>query len=182
MIAESLPHPPAQAPVSRHRRRHDKPITPSFWAVSCCICDIIGPASPKRERGLNPPARTGWRYLLVHAVGGWWCGQCQRKRNRLLPPKTRAHCADGPRPCRRVLCRYHLVYDISRKAPGDFKLPETCALDVAEANTEGLTLREVGSLLGMTREGAREILVLALAKTRHIATLRELSADDGEAS
>ncbi len=179
MIAESIPPPPhlvhVAPPRSRRRRHMRVQIIPAFWAVSCCVCAAIGPAATTRERGLNPPKRSGWRYIIVHGISGWWCRSCLRTRNRLLPPATRAGCAEGPRPCKRVLCRYHLVYDISRKAKDDFTLPESCALDVADSHEEGLTLREVGALLGMTREGAREILEIAKAKTRHIPTLRELA-------
>jgi hypothetical protein len=43
-------------------------------------------------------------------------------------------------------------------------MPETCALDLAERG--GMTLDQVGALLNMTRERARQIENAALAKMR----------------
>ena len=64
------------------------------------------------------------------------------------------------------MCRYHLMFEVSRKAPKDFELHGSCALDFARDHPEGSTLREVGELLGMTREGSRYSELSALAKIR----------------
>jgi hypothetical protein len=85
-------------------------------------------------------------------------------------PVTRRECRSGPRPCPWVSCRHHLAVDVSEygalklnfpdRALGE--LPATCALDVAERG--GLSLEEVGGLLNVTRERARQIEAAALRK------------------
>ena len=85
-------------------------------------------------------------------------------------PSCRAECRTLPRPCPFVSCRYHLSVDVTDS--GSLKinfpdqstadLPSTCALDVAERG--GQSLEEVGSLLNITRERARQIEVTALRK------------------
>ncbi len=85
-------------------------------------------------------------------------------------PKNRSACRTLPRPCPFVSCRYHLGVDVNES--GSLKmnfpdrctseLPATCALDVAERG--GQSLEEVGTLLNITRERARQIEVSALRK------------------
>lgn len=87
-----------------------------------------------------------------------------------LPP-TRGHCADLPRPCPHVRCRWHLYLDVHPRT-GSLKLnfpdlevegmTESCALDVADRG--GATLEEVGDLLNMTRERVRQVEARASAK------------------
>ena len=84
-------------------------------------------------------------------------------------PRTRGECIDGPRPCPFVHCRYHLatkVLEGSRQLKVRFipRGEDTCALDVADRGRH--TLEDVGALLGVTRERARQIEVSALLKLR----------------
>jgi hypothetical protein len=161
----------------RTGRRHGKralravPSAPRFFAVQCMVCDLIGPLAPKEDRGFSPAKRSGWRLLLLSAMRGWVCPDCLRAYLQLLPPETRGECADVPRPCPHTLCRYHLIGDVSRKAPKNFELPETCALDVVDRHDEGMTLNEIGQLLGMTREGSRYVLLNAVIRLRAITGL-----------
>ena len=67
-----------------------------------------------------------------------------------LPPRTRGDCASVARPCPHGACRYHL----------GSQARESCALDVADRG--GVTLGEIGELLGVTVEGARQIELRAL--------------------
>jgi Sigma-70, region 4 len=86
-------------------------------------------------------------------------------------PRTRAECADAPRPCPFVSCKHHLFLDVSSRT-GAIKLnfpdlevwemTETCALDVADRG--GTTLEEVGAIMNLTRERIRQVEVKALAK------------------
>lgn len=90
-------------------------------------------------------------------------------------PKTRGDCVDGPRPCPRVGCRYHLLLDVQGKghlainglksnATDDeivdrlLEMEHTCALDVAD-DTAGVVLERtrVGELLSLSRERIRQI-------------------------
>ncbi len=95
-------------------------------------------------------------------------------------PLTRADCAEGPRPCPYVSCKYHLYIDVSART-GAIKLNfpdleawdlgESCALDVADRG--GTTLEDVGAIMNLTRERIRQVEVKALAK---LEALRDMLA------
>lgn len=88
-------------------------------------------------------------------------------------PGSREQCANGPRPCPFVSCRYHLYLDVNPRT-GSIKLnfPDkevwelefTCALDVAEQG--GITLERAGEILNLTRERIRQMEVDGLRKLR----------------
>ncbi len=78
----------------------------------------------------------------------------------MRPPKTRKDCENIARPCPHILCKYHL-WPITRKSLDE--LPkESCCLDIAEYG--GLTLEEIGQILGLTRERIRQIEISAIRK------------------
>ncbi|HVJ16086.1 MAG TPA: sigma factor-like helix-turn-helix DNA-binding protein [Polyangiaceae bacterium] len=95
-------------------------------------------------------------------------------------PRTRAECAEGPRPCPFVSCKHHLFVDVSPRT-GAIKLnfpdlevwdlAESCALDVADRG--GTTLEDVGAIMNLTRERIRQVEVKALAK---LEALRDMNA------
>lgn len=95
-------------------------------------------------------------------------------------PRVRSECADGPRPCPYVSCKYHLYIDVSPRT-GAIKLNfpdlevwemgESCALDVADRG--GTTLEDVGAIMNLTRERIRQVEVKALAK---LEALRDMMA------
>lgn len=96
-------------------------------------------------------------------------------------PTTRAECPES-RPCPWVGCRYHLYLDVNPKTGAlrlrfpdrdPLEMAESCALDVAErsARQGGLTLKEVGRALNLTKERIRQIQVEALdnmGEDRHL--------------
>jgi hypothetical protein len=95
-------------------------------------------------------------------------------------PRTRAECAEGPRPCPFVSCKYHLFIDVSSKTGAIklnfpdlevWELNESCALDVADRG--GTTLEDVGAIMNLTRERIRQVEVKALAK---LEALRDMMA------
>src|SRR5262245_26442871 len=95
-------------------------------------------------------------------------------------PRVRAECADGPRPCPYVSCKYHLYIDVSpRTGAMKLKFPElevwelgeSSALDVADRG--GTTLEDVGAIMNLTRERIRQVEVKALAK---LEALRDMMA------
>ena len=103
-------------------------------------------------------------------------------------PKTRAECAEGPRPCPHVSCRHHLYLDVSPKT-GAIKLnfPDlevwemaiSCALDVADGGA--VTLEDAGSILNLTRERIRQLELKALSRLEALGdmlALRELVDPD----
>lgn len=69
----------------------------------------------------------------------------------LTPPIVRSDCEDYLRPCPWE-CRYRLSTDFKTN----------CALDIADANPDGMTLEEVGELFNLTRERIRQIEAKAL--------------------
>ncbi|HMJ13798.1 MAG TPA: sigma factor-like helix-turn-helix DNA-binding protein [Polyangiaceae bacterium] len=95
-------------------------------------------------------------------------------------PHARLECAEGPRPCPFVSCKYHLFIDVSPRT-GAIKLNfpdlevwdmgESCALDVADRG--GTTLEDVGAIMNLTRERIRQVEVKALAK---LEALRDMMA------
>lgn len=96
------------------------------------------------------------------------------------PPRTRADCEKGPRPCPWLACRYNLAPDAKRadhesrqfETRRSAGVTDTCALDVADRGEH--TLEEVGELLGMTKERARQIEERGLAKFRRLMTKAKL--------
>ena len=91
-------------------------------------------------------------------------------------PRTRAECPDTSEgPCPWVSCKYHLYLDVNDRTgsiklnfPGleVWELPDTCALDVAERSSEGITLERVGEAINVTRERVRQIEARAMRKAR----------------
>jgi len=153
---------------------------PVLWAVSCAICNTVGPVARARDKTARSAGRGQFELRTIGGISGWMCGTCCRIHDAMRPPATRAECEFGPRPCPALLCRYHLAFDVSRKADKNFKLAHTCALDFARDNPQGATLREVGALLGMTREGSRYVELSAKAKVRALAGIRFDFLDEDE--
>lgn len=86
-------------------------------------------------------------------------------------PKTRGDCDNVTRPCHFLSCKFNLALEVTSSGsirsltPEEFvELETSCALDVAERG--GITLEEVGSLLGATRERVRQIEAAGSAKLR----------------
>lgn len=85
-------------------------------------------------------------------------------------PRTRGECADGPRPCPWVSCKYHLALDVTPAGAVKIdtrpleEMPETCALDVADRGSH--TLEQIGEITGLVRERVRQIEQLALDGVR----------------
>lgn len=140
----------------------------TLWAVVCSVCGALGPVVPSRDALAAVNRAHGYELVSVRGIEGWWCPTCRAVRAACSPPATRAECENGPRPCTRFFCKYHLAADVSRKAKKDFVLPETCALDVVDNHDEGMTLREIGALLGMTREGTRYLEVNVKERVREL--------------
>lgn len=133
----------------------------------------------ERERGARPRRADLLRILDDESTEGASVSTSARRelseRQDLdaLRPRSRAECRNGPRPCLFVSCRFHLYLDVN-ETTGSIKLnfphlepwelPQSCALDIAERG--GLTLEEIGALLNVTRERARQVEESGLAKLR----------------
>ena len=171
-MALSLPPAaPTPSPVRRRAPIGQRAVK-AWWAVQCCVCETVGPLAREREKVDRPAEREGFELRMMGEISGWLCPKCCALRDLMTPPKTRGECEFGMRPCYHAFCRYNLAFDVSRKASKVFELTETCALDFARSHPEGATLKEVGALLGMTREGSRYVELAAKAKVRNITNIR----------
>jgi hypothetical protein len=137
------------------------------------------------------------------ALRGRYCLAHYRERHRQLAEKrgddwkipvkelnapteiacSRIECRGGARPCPYTSCRYHLSNDCAAWNGDLTALTESCALDVAEFG--GLSLDEVGFLLGLTHSGVHTIERRALRRLAEKfgedpdAALRAFSRDSG---
>ena len=100
-------------------------------------------------------------------------------------PRTREECRGGARPCPFVSCRFNTYLDVIKdngfihltyegREPDEVPPELSCAEDLADRARAGNppTLEEVGMALGVSRERARQIEDIALAKVE--LALREL--------
>lgn len=97
-------------------------------------------------------------------------------------PGIRAQCEDGPRPCPWVGCVYHLYLDVLKTGGihtnwdgPPWTMSETCALDVAARG--GVTLNEIGVMIGVSRERIRQIEFAALRKLKKKDQVNLVKAD-----
>ncbi len=101
-------------------------------------------------------------------------------------PSQRLDCRKVARPCCFVGCRYNLFLDVTARGGlripfGEepealAKMPETCALDVAERG--GMTLEQVAQVQALTRERVRQIEVNAMKKLQAYLARQERVAED----
>jgi hypothetical protein len=144
-------------------------------------------AECERDRKRDYEARRGPRNRRAETPGSVAYPRTLKGQVRLrvvqndddLPelPLFRGDCADVPRPCPFVSCRYSLYLDVTSKGalrlnfpqlePGDMPADASCALDVAERG--GLWGEHVGALLNLTRERVVQIETRALRKLQHSA-------------
>lgn len=89
-------------------------------------------------------------------------------------PRTRADCAQVPRPCPYVGCRYNTTLDITQSGgirwrqkdnwEDAFDGRDNCSLDVAARGPQNL--QEIADITGVCRERVRQELDVALAKIK----------------
>lgn len=103
------------------------------------------------------------------------------ERAALERPRTRGECPKE-RPCPFVLCRHHMALWVSKGGslcyewPGVdvLDIPETCSLDVAARG--GMRLKEIASLMNVTRQRVDQFVKGAIQKIRdeHLEALEAL--------
>lgn len=100
-------------------------------------------------------------------------------------PKKRSDCKDVPRPCPFVGCNHNTYLDINgssvyikhKKEPWDVDPKLSCVLDIIEDhqensdNDDGMTLQQIGDILGFTNETARTTEASALNKLKNHLTM-----------
>lgn len=98
-------------------------------------------------------------------------------------PRFRSECEAMPRPCPFVSCRFHMFLDVNPKNgsikfnwPGrDLReLEDTCVLDVVDKEKD-LSFSEIGDLLNISHEAARQTLEKGIRALKQEAALRELA-------
>jgi len=87
-------------------------------------------------------------------------------------PRTRGDCAQVPRPCPYVACKYSLYLDVSSTGsiilnfphlePGQMPAEQSCALDLAERGP--MTLEYIAVVTNLTRERIRQVELKALTR------------------
>lgn len=93
-------------------------------------------------------------------------GEAAKTTRRPLPlvkPRYRDECADVPRPCPFVSCRYNLYLDVREDGSLKINFPDrepwemtaSCALDLASDGPR--TLDIIGGLMGVSKERARQL-------------------------
>lgn len=147
--------------------------------------------SAARERGIPPKKTIAIRRITqVELAAGRAELQVLGADEPYDRPKTRADCANVPRPCPYVACSQHMYLDISETGsiilnfphlePWEMTADESCALDLAARG--GMTLEEIAVVTNLTRERIRQIELKGLIRrARPAAIALGLGPDDAVA-
>ena len=101
-------------------------------------------------------------------------------------PQTRGDCADVPRPCPYVSCKYNLYLDVESSHSYKLNFPdmevwemvESCSLDIADRG--GASMDEVGNIMNLTGERIRQIERKYIAALAVDAVLFEYWSEPGD--
>lgn len=99
-------------------------------------------------------------------------------------PRDRSECESGPRPCPWVACRFNLYLDVRADGVMRVNFPDrdpdgmtaSCSLDLASDGPR--TLDQVATLMGMSRERARQIEEQAMTQLRRDYYPQDLLGDE----
>lgn len=128
--------------------------------------------------GLPPSAE--WKHGRAKTIQLRRLTNDERKIEALLYPEhgywrpsTRGECSNVQRPCPYVGCRHHLYVDegtgesslvLNFPEQEPWEMPVSCSLDVADEHPSGLSLDQIGRVMGVTRERVRQIQKAAETK------------------
>jgi DNA-binding CsgD family transcriptional regulator len=89
---------------------------------------------------------------------------------------TDGACQDLDEPCQETQCRYHIHSDARADQIASIpRQPVTCSLKLADRG--GMTLEEVGNVLGITRERVRQIEGKAVKRMDRLLRLSGYTVD-----
>jgi len=101
-------------------------------------------------------------------------------------PRRRADCAEVPRPCPFVGCRYNLFLDVrsdgrlvrlrGKHGPLAVDPARSCALDLAEAGPRSVT--EIAEQLGVTKARISQIIDRASGRLRVLYDYDDIEPED----
>ena len=98
-------------------------------------------------------------------------------------PVCRSECANVPRPCPFVSCKYNTYLDaegdVLRLNHSEIEVwemdPESsCVLDLVNNNSQGMTTKDIGTVVGLHHETVRLLLVASL---KFLGDVSEISSD-----
>jgi len=103
-------------------------------------------------------------------------------------PKTRGDCGNVPRPCPFAGCRHHNFLEVRRDGslrlnhphledPSEMTADQSCSLDVADANRQGMLHLNIAPHLGHVRQRMGQLEVEAIAALRGEVARYGLDAD-----
>lgn len=156
-----------------------------FVTATCSACRVKYYRSSNRSRadlGLGSPSRTeSVRQMSAlaraHRDESYVRLTVLQDDNEadITRPRTRGECANVPRPCPFVSCRHHLYLDRYPDAPEavgpeDMAPEQSCALDIADDGASSLD--DIGTVLGFSRERARQVEEGFIAKLRRASKHR----------
>lgn len=101
-------------------------------------------------------------------------------------PRTRGDCANVPRPCPFVSCRYHLYFDVGSNGRLHINFPEiepdemeeSCSLDVADRGPLSGP-KAIGRVCGITKQSVIQTESKALWKLAKSAAVRRIAGTMG---
>lgn len=137
-----------------------EPATPRMGVLLQLPIPCIGPGPPP-NRVRRPYSIFARRPLT--ATERIYKAELDADDWRVQRPQTRADCAGGVRPCVYVSCKYHLAIDVNEAGSikvnfGHFdfeRMPETCALDVADRGEH--TMEATGAMSYRTSDRIRQV-------------------------
>jgi len=135
--------------------------------------------SSARRRGIPPKKTLAVRRITRHELAAGRAELRELGADMVYArPRTRGDCAQVPRPCPYIACKYSLYLDVSPTGsiilnfphlePWQMPAERSCSLDLAEQGP--MTLEDIATVTNLTRERIRQIEVRALSrKVRPIA-------------
>lgn len=176
----------------------DAPAREALASFACASCESMGTlslaprprADGQQRRGRQHPVRARTESVKRMSKKELELGRLLYPTPDDAPPKprTRAECADVPRPCPFVSCKWNLYLDVSEKTgaikrnfpdrePEEMTSP-SCALDVADDGQH--TLEQVAGFINVTRERIRQLENGAARKLkRYLPLLQIFMQEDG---